>query len=102
VRASGKCYIKQMRKVGVGALRQRASELLRLVEQGETIEVTNHGRVVAILMAPPEQSPWERLVATGDVTLATRDFEDLPDPLEAHSGRELPSARLSRLRADER
>jgi prevent-host-death family protein len=91
-----------MRTVGVGALRQRASELLRLVEQGETIEVTNHGRVVAVLAPPPEQGPWERLVATGDVTLATRDVGDLPEPLQAHPGRELPSARLARLRANER
>jgi prevent-host-death family protein len=83
-------------------LRQRASELLRLVEQGETIEVTNHGRVVAVLAPPPAQSPWERLVANGDVTLATRDVDDLPDPLQAHPDRELPSARLARLRANER
>jgi prevent-host-death family protein len=65
-----------MRTVGVGALRQRASELLRLVEQGETIEVTNHGRVVAVLAPPPEIGPWERLVATGEVTLATGDIDD--------------------------
>jgi prevent-host-death family protein len=91
-----------MRTVGVGALRQRASELLRLVEQGETIEVTNHGRVVAVLVPPPEQSPWERLVATGEVTLATRSIEDLPDPLQTDPDRELPSGRLTRLRANER
>ena len=91
-----------MRTVGVGALRQRASELLRLVEQGETIEVTNHGRVVAVLMPPPEQRPWERLVASGEVTLATRSIDDLADPLPAQPGQELPSARLARLRADER
>jgi len=91
-----------MRSVGVGALRQRASELLRLVEQGETIEVTNHGRVVAVLGPPPGQSPWERLVAMGEVTLATRNIDGLPDPLQAHPARELPSVRLARLRADER
>jgi prevent-host-death family protein len=83
-------------------LRQRASELLRLVEQGETIEVTNHGRVVAVLAPPPEQTPWERLVGMGEVTLATRTIEDLPDPLQPHPDRELPSARLARLRANER
>jgi prevent-host-death family protein len=91
-----------MRTVGVGALRQRASELLRLVEQGETIEVTNHGRVVAVLAPPPEQSPWQRLVETGEVTLATRAVEDLPAPLQAKPDREMPSARLARLRANER
>ncbi|MCA1646699.1 MAG: type II toxin-antitoxin system prevent-host-death family antitoxin [Chloroflexi bacterium] len=91
-----------MRTVGVGALRQRASELLRLVEQGETIEVTNHGRVVAVLGPPPEQSGWERLVATGEMILATRDIDELPEPLHAQPGGELPSARLARLRAHER
>lgn len=91
-----------MRSVGVGALRQRASELLRFVEQGETIEVTNHGRVVAVLAPPPKQTSWERLVAAGDVTLATRDIADLPEPLSVEPNRELPSARLARLRADER
>lgn len=83
-------------------MRQRASELLRLVEQGETIEVTNHGRVVAVLAPPPRQSRWEQLVAMGEVTLATHAVGDLPDPLEARADRELPSARLARLRANER
>ena len=91
-----------MRMVGVGLLRQRASEILRLVEQGETIEVTNHGRVVALLTPPPEQSPWQRLVATGEVRLSTRSIDDLPEPLQSRTGGELPSARLARLRADER
>ena len=91
-----------MRTVGVAMLRQRASELLRLVEQGQTIEITNHGRVVAILAPPPEQDPWERLVARGDVMLATGTIDDLPDPLPVPPDRELPSARLARLRADER
>jgi prevent-host-death family protein len=83
-------------------LRQRASELLRLVEQGETIEVTNHGRVVAVLGPPPKQSPWDQLVAMGEVTLAIRSIDELPDPIKPHPDRGLPSARLARLRANER
>ncbi|WP_214444170.1 type II toxin-antitoxin system Phd/YefM family antitoxin, partial [Mycobacterium tuberculosis] len=38
-----------MTSVGVRALRQRASELLRRVEAGETIEITDRGRPVALL-----------------------------------------------------
>src|SRR6266581_2196324 len=38
-----------MVSIGVRELRQRASEVLRRVEQGETIEVTDRGRRVAIL-----------------------------------------------------
>lgn len=89
-----------MRSVGVGALRQRASELLRFVEQGETIEVTNHGRVVAVLAPPPEQSPWQRLVAAGDVTLAAGTIDDLPEPLRTDPNLELPSARLARFTSE--
>ena len=83
----------------MGALRQRASELLRLVEQGETIEVTNHGRVVAVLAPPSAQRPWDRLVAAGDVTLATTTIDGLPEPLALDPTNQLPSARLARLRA---
>jgi len=88
--------------VGVGTLRQRASELLRIVEQGESIEITNHGRVVAVLAPPAEQTPWERLVAMGDVTLATGRIAEFPEPLPPDPTLELPSERLARLRADER
>jgi prevent-host-death family protein len=91
-----------MRTVGVGALRQRASELLRIVEQGESIEITNHGRVVAVLAPPTQQSPWERLVAMGDVTLATHKIAELPEPVAPDPTRELPSERLARLREHER
>jgi prevent-host-death family protein len=50
-----------MGSVGIRELRQRASELLRRVEQGETIEITDRGRRVAILSSAPEGSPLERL-----------------------------------------
>jgi prevent-host-death family protein len=43
-----------MASIGVRELRQRANELLRRAEHGETIEVTDRGRRVAILAPPPE------------------------------------------------
>jgi prevent-host-death family protein len=67
-----------MASVGVRELRQRASALLRRVEQGETIEVTDRGRRVAILAPSPEGSPLERLRLTGEVEPATADLDDLP------------------------
>lgn len=57
-----------MRSVGVRELRQRASEYLRLVEAGETFEVTDRGRPVARLTPVPDASPIEQLRATGDVS----------------------------------
>ena len=91
-----------MRSIGVRELRQRASELLRRVEQGETIEVTDRGRRVAILSPPPEGGPLDRLRALGDVEPAKGDLDGLPEPLVLAPATERPSAVLSRLRKHER
>lgn len=91
-----------MASVGVRELRQRASELLRRVEDGETIEVTDHGRPVALLTPPPEGRPLERLRAAGEVEPATGTIDDLPEPLVLPKRAEPPSATLRRLRRDER
>lgn len=90
-----------MTSVGVRELRQRASELLRLVASGESIEITDRGRPVAILGPLPED-PLERLRASGDLQEAEGDLSDLPDPLPASAGSEPPSSVLARLRRDER
>jgi prevent-host-death family protein len=91
-----------MASSGIRELRQRASELLRRVEAGETIEITDRGRPVAILAPLPDQSPIERLRATGDLEPARSDLMDLPEPLTLDPGQELPSSVLDRLRRDER
>ncbi|MGO9560270.1 MAG: type II toxin-antitoxin system Phd/YefM family antitoxin [Acidimicrobiales bacterium] len=91
-----------MTTVGIRELRQRASELLRLVEKGETVEITDHGRPVALLGPLPEASPWERLRSAGEVQPATVDLNDLPPPLTLPTGVESPSETLARLRRDER
>ena len=91
-----------MTSVGVRELRQRASELLRRVEEGETIEVTDRGRPVAVLSPVPEGSPLEQLRALGEIEPATADLDDLPEPLVLPRGIERPSAVLRRLRRDER
>ncbi len=88
--------------VGVRELRQRASELLRRVEAGETIEVTDRGRPVALLAPLPDGEPLDRLRAVGEVIPAADNLDDLPKPLPLPAGREAPSAVLSRLRRDER
>jgi len=54
-----------MMSVGIRELRQRASELLRHVEQGESIEITDRGRPVAVLSPLPSGSDYQRLVAEG-------------------------------------
>jgi prevent-host-death family protein len=91
-----------MASVGVRELRQRASELLRRVEAGETIEVTDRGRPVAVLAPLPGGDPIERLKAAGDLVPSQADMVDLPEPLPLAPGQEPPSSVLKRLRRDER
>jgi prevent-host-death family protein len=91
-----------MASTGVRELRQRASELLRRVEAGETIEITDRGRPVAVLAPLPDQRPIDRLRATGDLEPAGSDLKDLPEPLPLAPGQAAPSSVLERLRRDER
>jgi prevent-host-death family protein len=91
-----------MTSVGVRELRQRASELLRLVGQGETVEITDRGRPVALLTPIPQGTPLDQMRAAGDVDTATGDLDDLPEPLVLPTGAEAPSEALARLRSEER
>lgn len=91
-----------MASTGIRELRQRASELLRRVEAGETIEITDRGRPVAVLAPLPNQHPIDHLRATGDLTPAGADLKDLPEPLSLAPGQQPPSSILDSLRRDER
>ncbi len=91
-----------MTSVDLRELRQIASELLRRVEQGETIEITDRGRPVALLSPIPEGGPLERLRATGQLDGANGELDDLPEPLLLPAGTESPSTALARLRESER
>jgi prevent-host-death family protein len=91
-----------MTSVGVRELRQRASELLRLVERGETVEITDRGRPVARLTPLPEGTPLEYMRASGEIDPASADIDDLPEPISLPIGVESPTAALQRLRSSER
>lgn len=91
-----------MASIGIRELRQRASELVRRVEQGEAIEVTDRGRPVAMLAPPPSGTPIERMRALGEIEPARRDLSALPEPLVLPKGTPRPSDVLRRLREGER
>ncbi len=91
-----------MASVGVRELRQRASELLRRVERGETVEITDRGRPVALLTPLRSGNELERLRAAGQVQSAEGGLDDLPEPLQLEVSQESPSTVLARLRHDER
>lgn len=50
--------------------------MLRDVAAGEVIEVTNHGKVAAVLV-PPSLTAYERLVVAGKVRLPASEPVDL-------------------------
>lgn len=60
-----------MRTIPHRELRNNSSRILDEVKNGEIINVTNHGEVVAVLI-PPSGSTYERLVAAGKVRLAAQ------------------------------
>lgn len=91
-----------MQTVGVRELRQRASELLRLVEQGHTVRITDRGRPVAVLAPLPDTSPLDRLRATGACRPGSGTLSEAwPEPLALDSTMSA-SAALAELRRDER
>ena len=91
-----------MKEVGIRELRQHASALIRRVERGESIGVTDRGRPVAVLGPVPRRSPLEILLATGELTPAEIGLDELPPPVAIGGEQELPSRVLARLRRDER
>jgi prevent-host-death family protein len=90
-----------MDRVGIRDLRQHASRHLARVKAGETIEVTERGRLIALLVPPnTEQTARERLIAAGQIAPAARPFQ-LPQPVAPP--RSAPDTRtaLDELRAED-
>ena len=88
-----------MDRIGVRELRQNASRYLERVVRGESLEVTDRGRPVALLV-PVTADAWANQVASGAVTVA-EDGTDLTDERPADYGVDA-SATLAALRAAER
>ncbi len=61
-----------MERIGVRELRQNASRYLGKVKGGETVEVTERGRLVALLIPPDAATAArERLIAAGQIVPGT-------------------------------
>lgn len=86
-----------MERIGVRQLRQHASRYLDRVKAGETVEVTERGRLVALLVPPhPAIGPRDRLVATGRLLPAS---EPLRTPRRVHASTD-SGAMLAELREE--
>ena len=64
--------------IGIRALQQHASEVIRRAAAGETLTITDRGRPVARIV-PLITSPLERMIAEGLASPASLPV--LPDPL---------------------
>jgi prevent-host-death family protein len=90
--------MSHMERVGVRELRLQASAILRRVAAGETVEVTDRGRPVAVLLKTMP-SGLARLEREGMLRRAQGDLLDLR-PVTLPGGAARPSARVSEGRAD--
>jgi prevent-host-death family protein len=92
------CYMKS---VGIRELRQNASAVLRRVEAGEVVEVTDRGRAVARIVPMHEASRLAQLRAEGRASNATGDVLDVR-PIAPVAGKPSLSKILADMRSDER
>ena len=91
-----------MTRVGIRELRQNLSVYVRRVKDGETLEVTEHGRPVALLgPLPRSDDPLDRLEREGRIARrATGRLQDLGPPLPPVPGAKPLSVILDELRED--
>jgi prevent-host-death family protein len=89
-----------MIRIGVRELRQHASRYLARVKAGETVEVTERGRLVALLTPPsPASTTRERMIREGRLIPASLPFE-LPTPMPKPPGSPSLSEVLDELREE--
>jgi prevent-host-death family protein len=73
------CYNLPMTRIGVRELRQHASRYLEQVKAGEVVEVTERGKLVALLVSPtPAVAVRDQLIASGRLVPAKSSFQ-LPE-----------------------
>lgn len=89
--------------IGIRELRQHASRYVAMAKEGKRIPVTVRGKLVAFLVPAEEpSSPFERLVAAGQVTRATGSILDLLPPPPPGTGERPLSEVLQEMRGEER
>lgn len=90
-----------MHRIGVRELRQHASRYLAQVKAGETVEVTERGRLIAKLVPPqPAETARDALIAEGRLRPATRPRSTLPAPVDPPAGAPSVAEVLDDLRAE--
>lgn len=91
-----------MERIGIRELRQHASVWLKRVQRGDSFEVTDRGRPVALLVPVADLDQLDWLLGSGEVRSASADLLEVVSPLPPKPGIPLPSEILAQLREDER
>ncbi len=84
-----------MERIGVRELRQHASRYLARVAGGESLEVTDRGRPVAMLV-PVHADEWQHLLASGRVIPPTAKgdvLDEAPDDFGIDASKALAAVR---------
>jgi len=92
-------------RIGIRELRQHASVYVDLAEKGQTVDITNRGRLVARLVpAGDAESPLERLIAAGIIEAAEDpgDLLDIEPAPPVPPGRPTATEMLLQMREEER
>jgi prevent-host-death family protein len=71
--------MKHMEEVGIRLLKQNASAVVARAAAGETVTITDRGRLVALL-TPIPATALQALLAAGRGRKARRDVAGLPSP----------------------
>lgn len=89
-----------MTRIGVRELRQHASRYLDEVKRGGRVEVTERGKLVALLVSPsPARTARDRLVELGGLLPATQQFSR---PRPVPEGKKAAFEALQEMRAERR
>ena len=76
-----------MMSVGIRELRQNLSVYIRRVQRGEALQVTGHGKPVALLTPlPPANDPLAEMEAAGKLIPARKPSAELPPPIKMPPG----------------
>jgi prevent-host-death family protein len=89
-----------MTRIGVRELRQHASRYLDKVKAGEIVEVTERGKLVALLVSPtPAVASRDRLIASGRL-IPARGALQMPTHRHEVGTEHTASKELAELRED--
>jgi prevent-host-death family protein len=93
-----------MQRMGIRELRANLGGVVRRVQAGETVEVTEHGHPVARIVPLRHRSRYDQMVAEGRIVPPEGSLADLLDRerRQLQPGERSLSEILAELRADER